>query len=308
MVCPCEAIAEMSSRAIPASAITSIAASASHSPRSKLSRQYSAGVPPPRAALSRERCAGVYERDVYANRSTSIRPSVESLKRATAALIPSSEVPDIKPTTTPGDTSALADGRRLVPGDAPNHPAILGKKSLGVFAGHAPLLHDDRRLDALVSLVEKFSCLVARDPASLHHDPLASIDELVVRGAEIDHEVAVRFSEPDHRASGDGVENELGRGSGLHAGGARYRFRPYDRQYGHVNSGDQVRRRRGGSDNAGSCADLGGALESRANVRRRSGSGDSDHEILLADTVLIHGASAVSDDVFGALLRACEGG
>ena len=33
-------------------------------PRSKFSRQYSAGVPPPRAALSRERCAGVYERDV----------------------------------------------------------------------------------------------------------------------------------------------------------------------------------------------------------------------------------------------------
>src|SRR6267143_1973539 len=291
MVCPCEAIAEMSSRAIPASAITSIAASASHSPRSKLSRQYSAGVPPPRAALSRERCAGVYERDVYANSSTSIRPSVESLKRATAALMPSSEVPDIKPTTTPEDTSALADGRRLVLRDAPNHSAVLREKSLRLFARHAPLLHDDCRLDALVGLFQEFLRLIARDSANLHHDPLAPVDELVVRGAEIDHEVAVRLSEPDHRAGGDGVEHELGRGSRLHARGARHRLRPYDRQYGHVDSRDQVSRRWRGSNNPRGRADLGGPLESRANVWRRSGSRDADHEILLADTVLVHGAS-----------------
>src|SRR6267143_4371599 len=147
MVCPCEAIAEMSSRAIPASAITSIAASASHSPRSKLSRQYSAGVPPPRAALSRERCAGVYERDVYANRSTSIRPSLASRKRATAALIPSSEVPDIKPTTTPDDnTLCLLDWRRGILRDAPDHAAVFGEKLLRLLPRNSPFLHDDRKL------------------------------------------------------------------------------------------------------------------------------------------------------------------
>src|ERR1700682_2236135 len=237
-----------------------------------------------------------------------MHPSVESLKRATAALMPSSEVPDIKPTRMPEDTSALADGRRLVLGDAPNHAAILREKSLRLFARHAPLLHDDRRLDALVCLLEKCFRLVARDSANLHHDPLAPIDELVVRGAKIDHEVAVRFSETDHRAGGDGVEHELGRSSGLHARGARYRFRPYDRQDGHVNSGDQVRRRRRGSDNPRGRADFGRALESRANVWRGSGSRDPDHEILVADTMLVHGASAVPDDVFSALLRACESG
>jgi hypothetical protein len=32
-----------------------------------------------------------------------MRPSLASRKRATAALIPSRDVPDIKPTTTPDD-------------------------------------------------------------------------------------------------------------------------------------------------------------------------------------------------------------
>ena len=59
IVCPCEAIAEMSSRATPASAITAIAASASQPPRSKLSRQYSSGVLPARARPRRARSAGV---------------------------------------------------------------------------------------------------------------------------------------------------------------------------------------------------------------------------------------------------------
>ena len=63
IVWPCDAMAAMSARATPASAITWIAASASQPPRSKLRRQYSAGVPPPRAALRRVRSAVVYGRE-----------------------------------------------------------------------------------------------------------------------------------------------------------------------------------------------------------------------------------------------------
>src|SRR3954465_6669039 len=155
MVWPCEAIAAISSRAIPACAITSIAAAASHSPRSKLRRQYSAGVPPPSAAPSLARCAGVYECDTYASRSTSMRPSAPSVKRATAALIPSREVPDINPTTTPDDISAFLDRWWSVFRDPPYHAAILREQALGVLARDVSFLHYDRGLHALVSALEQ---------------------------------------------------------------------------------------------------------------------------------------------------------
>ena len=78
-VCPCDAIAAMSSRATPASAITAIAASASQSPRSKSSRQYSArrrsAERAQRAARARLACT---TREVKASSSTSMRPSLAS--------------------------------------------------------------------------------------------------------------------------------------------------------------------------------------------------------------------------------------
>ena len=133
-----------------------------------------------------------------------------SLKRATAALIPSSEVPDIKPTTTPVDTLALLDRRRRVFRDATDYPAIFGEKLLCSFARYSFLLHYDRELDALAGALEKFAGFIARNTAHFHYDPLTPIDELVVGSAEIDHQIAVRFAEPDHGAGGDGIEHELG--------------------------------------------------------------------------------------------------
>jgi hypothetical protein len=54
-VWPCEQTARTSARGTPASAMTVTAASASQSPRSKSSRQYSAGVAPASAVASRRR-------------------------------------------------------------------------------------------------------------------------------------------------------------------------------------------------------------------------------------------------------------
>src|SRR5437762_11805 len=199
-----------------------------------------------------------------------MRPSSTSLKRATAALIPSSEVPDIKPTTTPVDTLALLDRRRCVFRDTTDYPAIFGEKLFRRFARYSFLLHYDRELDALAGALEKFGGFVARNPAHFHYDPLTPIDELVVGSAEIDHQIAVRFAEPDHRAGRDRIEYKLGSGSGLHARRSGHDFRTDDRQNHDVDPGDKVSGRRGAGDDSGAGAQRAGSLESRAHVRGRS--------------------------------------
>src|SRR4029079_12918137 len=151
-----------------------------------------------------------------------MRPSFASLKRATAALIPSSDVPDISPTTTPDFILALADRRRLVLRHASDHSAILREESLRFFPIHSLLLHDDCGLDALAGPLEQLRRLLARDTAHFHHDPLAPVDELVVGGAEIDHQIAVSLSEPDHRTGSDRIQHELCRCSRFHASRAGY--------------------------------------------------------------------------------------
>ena len=68
--------------------------------------------------------------------------------------------------------------------------------------------------------VEDRAGLVATEPGGLHQDALAPVDQLVVPGAEIHHQVAVGLAEPDHRAGGERVEHQLGGGARLHPGRA----------------------------------------------------------------------------------------
>src|SRR5436190_20284116 len=126
-----------------------------------------------------------------------MRPSLASRKRATAALIPSSEVPDIKPTTTPEDILSVSDWWRCIPGDTANHPTIFGEQFLGFLARYATLLHHDRQLHAFSSAVENVRRFISGDATHFHHDALTPIDQLVVGGAEIDHQVAVSLAESD---------------------------------------------------------------------------------------------------------------
>src|SRR2546423_2611722 len=116
-----------------------------------------------------------------------MRPSSRSVNRATAALIPSSEVPDIKPTTTPLDTLALFDRWWRVFSDAADHPAIFSEQLFCRIAAHAFLLHYDRELHAFSGALEQPCRFIARDAADFHHDALAAVDEFVVGSAQIHH-------------------------------------------------------------------------------------------------------------------------
>ena len=53
-----------------------------------------------------------------------------------------------------------------------------------------------------------------------HDDALAPVDQLVVPGPQVHHQVAVGLAEPDHGAGGECVQHELRGGSRLHSGGA----------------------------------------------------------------------------------------
>src|SRR6185436_10156289 len=227
-----------------------------------------------------------------------MRPSAASVNLATAALIPSSEVPDIKPTTTPDDTLLLSDRWWFVLRHAPDHAAVLRQKPLGVLAADSTLLHHDGELDALSSGLQQSRRFFAGHTADFHHDALAAIDQLVVGGAEIDHQIAVGLAEPDHRAGGDGVEHEFGGGTGFHPGRSRNDFGADDREHRHVDARDEIRRRRRAGDDSGAGAERGSSLERGAHVRSGSRGSDSDHEILFIDFVLVVTYSTLLDDVF----------
>src|SRR5437764_10435549 len=169
-----------------------------------------------------------------------MRPSLASVNRATAALIPSSEVPDINPTRTPDDILSLANWWWCVLGDPANDTTILYEQLLRLLARDPPLLHYDGELDALGGAIEKRRRLFARHAADLHHNALAAVDQLVVGGAQIDHQIAVGFAESDHRARGDGVEDELGRRTRFHPSRSCYNFGADDREQRHVDARDEI--------------------------------------------------------------------
>ena len=121
-VWPCDAIAAMSERATPASAIAATAASDSCAPTSKSSRAYSSGDAARIAAARRLRNGASYACCTNASNSGVMAPWASSRNRTTAALIPSSEVPDIRPTST-------SDSGRAVPGQTSRvmSPAAAGR-------------------------------------------------------------------------------------------------------------------------------------------------------------------------------------
>ena len=74
---------------------------------------------------------------------------------------------------------------------------------------------DDRDLRAAVRLGERALGLLLGDIGRQPHDPACPGGELLVRGADVDHQVAVGLAEPDHRDRRDRVQDELLRRAGL---------------------------------------------------------------------------------------------
>ena len=124
---------------------------------------------------------------------------------------------------TDPDGRALGHGghRRRIADDGPEPAGVRREQRLGLLAVHTAPRHHDGGLDPAIGALQHLRRRrPARSPGRFHHDAMAPVLELRVRGAKVDHEVAVGLAQPDHRAGGDGVEHELGGGAGLHPGGA----------------------------------------------------------------------------------------
>src|SRR5689334_13933132 len=100
---------------------------------------------------------------------------------------------------------------------ASNHTARLLERSLSFFSRRAKLVHHDRGFHPLVGRCKEPTRFITVDATHLHHDPFAAIDQLQVCRTKIDHEVAVRLAQANHRSGRDHVEHELGCSTGLHA-------------------------------------------------------------------------------------------
>ena len=156
--------------------------------------------------------------------------------------------------------------------------------------------------------LEKLARVFAADAADLHEDSLAAVLELVVGRAEIDHEVAEGLPQADHGAGRDRVEHELGRGAGLHAGGAGDDFGAGEGEDQDVDGVECLLGRRGAGDEGRRGAHDAGMLERTSHVRRGPGGGDSDDEIAGADAARVKIFDGAFDPVLGAFLRAGERG
>src|SRR5688572_28923489 len=196
----------------------------------------------------------------------------------------------------------LFDWRGRVRRHASYHSAIGGEQLLGFLPRDPLFVHHDRELHALTSGLKKSGRLFLGETTHLHHYSPAPLYELVVRRAKIDHEISVGLAESDHRAGGNRVEHELGRGSRLHARRAGDHLGAYNGENRYIKLRDEISRWRRACDEPRACPKFPGALERGAHVWSGAGSGDADDKILFIDAVLVHRSRTVLHDVFGAFL------
>src|ERR1043166_9220801 len=93
----------------------------------------------------------------------------------------------------------VGDGRWLATDGAPNDAARALEGTLRVLTRRAEKVHRNRRLHRAAGAREERPRVLARQLADLGDDALASVLELLVRCAEVDHQVAVRLAKSDHR-------------------------------------------------------------------------------------------------------------
>ena len=160
------------------------------------------------ARARRSRCSAVYVVPMNASRSASsapVRRGVNAHGRGGDAVERrAGHQPDVDAHGTRTGGGARCTARRMTP------PAASSACSASSRAS-AEKVHDDRRLHDAAAPVEQLARRGAIDLADLHEDSLTAVLQLLVRRAQVDHQVAERLAEADHRARRDHVEHELGR-------------------------------------------------------------------------------------------------
>src|SRR5262245_26269531 len=124
--------------------------------------------------------------------------------------------------------------------DAANDPAALLERALGDVARDVEKIHDNCRLHDTAAFVEEAACGGTVYVADLHENSLTAVLELLVRRAQVDHQIPVRLAQPDHGARRDHVEHELRGGTGFHPCRSGDDFGSRDRQYENVDDVERL--------------------------------------------------------------------
>ena len=142
--------------------------------------------------------------------------------------------------------------------------------------------HHDRDLRVAPGRVERCVDLLRRRARGERHDPPHAGPELLVRRDDVDHQVAERLADADHRDRRDRVQHELLRGPRLEACRARENLCADD-------DGDLVvceraeRRAADTDDRHGQRADTLRFLERREDVGRAAAGADADDRVGIGD-------------------------
>src|SRR4051794_32969993 len=88
--------------------------------------------------------------------------------------------------------------RRRISHDGAQAPGVFGEKLFRLILGHPAASHHYRRLHASISGRDDLLCGTAIEPGCLHDDPPTSVDEFVIPGPQVHHQVAIDLAEPDH--------------------------------------------------------------------------------------------------------------
>lgn len=181
---------------------------------------------------------------------------------------------------------------------------------------------------------KQFASLVGRDTANVRHnrsfdfaitedemrfgfrfgqrsdcsdDAAGTVDELVVRGAEIDHQVAVGLAETDHCAGGEHVEHHFRRCARFETRRTAHHFGADDGVDRHVGDDRKVRIAIATEANR-SRAHLLRILQSADDVRRPAAAGDADNDVAMGKLCGLQIGHCGFRMILGSFDSACEGG
>jgi hypothetical protein len=152
---------------------------------------------------------------------------------------------------------ASASTRRITP-----PPAAM--RSAAASGERESFVHHDGQLHAAIRRGKQAPRLVALHAADRDHQAFRAVAQLVVGGPHIDHQVAVRLADADHRTGRDAVEHQLGGGARLEPRGARDDLRARDGKNRHIGRSDDLGRWRRAGEDHGARAQPAGELQSAA--------------------------------------------
>ena len=173
----------------------------------------------------------------------------------------------------------------------------------GLGSGHTGGEHHDRDWSSIAAGFKSVAGCVVIGSGGLFEDADGALDEFLVLGPNIDHEVAVDVSQACHGSGGDHVQDHLVSGARFHAGGSGENFGSDFSDDGEISGAlERGFAVAGKGDGAGSAAT--GVFDGGDGERSASAAGDAEDNIVLAGLALLH----FLDGKFGIVFAGFGGG